>query len=137
MLILFPFARYHVCWCMQTCNVYMDSTIIFYFLFYRDSSITWQTIFNQGESVYGRCHGIAGVGRWTNQNKCRTKKYSHFDLFSCRRHRKKSILPPSTISKVSFSSLYSKTFHGWFSFLLLYVYFNLIFKKLWLIIEKS
>ena len=39
-LILFPFARCHVCWCMQTCNVYMDSTIIFYFLFCRDSSIT-------------------------------------------------------------------------------------------------
>ena len=48
-LILFPFARCHVCWCMQTCNVYMDSTIIFYFLFCRDSSITWQAIFNQGE----------------------------------------------------------------------------------------
>ena len=39
-LIIFPFARCHVCWCMQTCNVYMDSTIIFYFLFCRDSSIT-------------------------------------------------------------------------------------------------
>ena len=39
-LILFPFARCHVCCCMQTCNVYMNSTIIFYFLFYRDSSIT-------------------------------------------------------------------------------------------------
>ena len=29
--------------------------------------------------------GIAGVGRQTNQNKCRTKKYPHFVLFSCRR----------------------------------------------------
>ena len=48
-LILFPFARCHVCWCMQTCNVYMDSTIIFYFLFCRDSSITLHVIFNQGE----------------------------------------------------------------------------------------
>ena len=65
-LILFPFARCHVSWCMQTCNVYMDSTIIFYFLFYRDSSITWQTIFNQGDAAYGRCRGIAGVGRRTN-----------------------------------------------------------------------
>ena len=50
-LILFPFARCHVCWCMQICNVYMDSTIIFYFLFYRDSSIIWQAIFNQGDVV--------------------------------------------------------------------------------------
>ena len=39
-LILFPFAHCHVCWCMQICNVYTDSTIIFYFLFYRDSFIT-------------------------------------------------------------------------------------------------
>ena len=39
-LILFPFARCHECRCMQTCNVYMDSTIIFYFLLCRDSSIT-------------------------------------------------------------------------------------------------
>ena len=29
--------------------------------------------------------GIAGVGRRINQNKCRTKKYSHFVLFSYRR----------------------------------------------------
>ena len=48
-LILFSFARCHICWCMQTCNVYMDSIIIFYFIFCRDSSITWQAIFNQGE----------------------------------------------------------------------------------------
>ena len=48
-LILFHFTRCHVWWCMQTCNVYMDSTIIFYFLFCRDSSIIWQAIFNQGE----------------------------------------------------------------------------------------
>ena len=82
-LILFLFAHCHVCWCMQTCNVYMDSTIILYFLFCRDSSITWQTIFNQ--TAYGRCRGIADVGRRTNQNKCRTKKYPHFVLFSCRR----------------------------------------------------
>ena len=75
-LILFPFARCHVCWYMQTCNVYIDSIIIFYFLFYRDSSITWQAIFNQ--AACGRCRGIAGVGRRTNQNKCRTKKYIHF-----------------------------------------------------------
>ena len=33
-------ARCNVCWCMQTCNVYMDSIIIFYFLFCRDSFIT-------------------------------------------------------------------------------------------------
>ena len=30
-------ARCHECWCLQTCNVYMDSTIIFYFLFCHDS----------------------------------------------------------------------------------------------------
>ena len=39
-LILFPFARCNVCWCMQTCNVYIYSTIIFYLLFYHDFSIT-------------------------------------------------------------------------------------------------
>ena len=49
-LILFSFARCHICWCMQTCNVYMDSTIIFYFLFCHDSSITWR---RGGGSVRG------------------------------------------------------------------------------------
>ena len=49
MLILFSFTRCHICWCMQTCNMYIYITIIFYFLFCRDSSITWQAIFNQGE----------------------------------------------------------------------------------------
>ena len=45
-LILFPFARCHVCWCMQTCNVYMDSTIIFYFLFCKHA------IFNQRDKSW-------------------------------------------------------------------------------------
>ena len=64
----FSFARCHVCWCMQACNVYMDSTIIFYFLFCRDSSITWQTIFNQGESHQRMQHagGIMGSQAWTD-----------------------------------------------------------------------
>ena len=64
MLILFPFARCHVCWCMQTCNVYMDSTIIFYFLFCRDSSITWQAIFNQVDVVGSQ----AWADGWTKTN---------------------------------------------------------------------
>ena len=84
-LIFFPFARYHLCWCMQTCNVYMDSTITFYFLFCRDSSITWQTIFNQGEWHDQSVIKMSWDRRRTNQNKCRTKKYPHFVLFSCRR----------------------------------------------------
>ena len=88
-LILFPFARCHVCWCMQICNVYMDSTIIFYFLFCRDSSITWQAIFNQGESHQRTQHAgdVLGSQAWADgrtKNKCRTKKCPHFVLFSCR-----------------------------------------------------
>jgi len=35
------------------------------------------------DAAYGRCRGIAGVDRWTNQNKYRTKKISYFVLFSC------------------------------------------------------
>ena len=43
------------------------------------------------DAACGRCRGIAGVGRRTNQNKCRTKKYPHFVLFSCRRFVEDSI----------------------------------------------
>ena len=69
MLILFSFARCHVCWCMQTCNMYKDSTIIFYFLFYRDSSITWQAIFNQGESHQRTQHAgdVVGSQAWADE----------------------------------------------------------------------
>ena len=68
LLILFPFARCHICWCMQTCNVYMDSTIIFYFLFCHDSSITWQAIFNQGESHQRTQHteDVVGLQAWAD-----------------------------------------------------------------------
>ena len=89
MLILFPFACYHVCWCMQTCNMYMDSTINFYFLFYRDSYHMTGNIQSRRiapkDAACGRCRGITGVGRQTNQNKCRTKKCLYFVLFSHRR----------------------------------------------------
>jgi len=37
------------------------------------------------DAACGRCRGIAAVGRRTNQNKCHTKKYPRFVLFSCRR----------------------------------------------------
>ena len=80
-LILFPFARCHVCWCMQTCNVYMDSTIIFYFLFCKHA------IFNQGDKSRAfifslarwtawEVRSIAWGGRRMNQGNCRTKTMS-------------------------------------------------------------
>ena len=87
-LILFPFARYHICWCMQTCNVYMDSTIIFYFLFYKHA------IFNQGDKSRAFLFSLApflfSLARWTmwevgsiawggrrmNQGNCCTKTMS-------------------------------------------------------------
>ena len=93
MLILFPFTCCHVCWCMQTCNVYMDNTIIFYFLFYRDSSIIWQTIFNQEESHQMTQHAedVVGSQAWADgrtkiniTQKIPTRPY--FVLFSCNRY---------------------------------------------------
>ena len=38
--------------------MYIDNIIIFYFLFCRDSSITWQAIFNQGD--------VVGSQAWTD-----------------------------------------------------------------------
>ena len=46
---------------------------------------TFRVFFAPKDAACGRCRGIAGVGRWTNQNKYRTKKCPHFILFSCRR----------------------------------------------------
>ena len=92
-LILFPFAHCHVCWCMQTCNVYMDSTIIFYFLFCKHA------IFNQGDKSQAflfslapflfslvrwtawEVGSIAWGGRRTNQRNCRTQTISTLYYF--------------------------------------------------------
>ena len=93
-LILFSFARCHVCWCIQTCNVYMDSTIIFYFLFCKHA------IFNQGDKSRAflfslapflfslarwtawEVGSIAWVGRRMNQDNCHTKMVSTVCFFS-------------------------------------------------------
>ena len=47
--------------------------------------LPWFLYHMTGNIQSRRCRVVADVGRRTNQNKCRTKKYPHFVLFSCRR----------------------------------------------------
>ena len=80
-------ARCHVCWCLQTCNVYMDSTIIFYFLFWKhivfnQGDKSWAFLFSLAPFLFSLARWTAWVvrsiawgGRRTNQVNCRTKTF--------------------------------------------------------------
>ena len=71
------------------------------FLQSRRGSQGWQFLFLS--------HGVShGVGKWTNQNKCRTKRCPRFVLFSCRRSMHDYCFLPCMIIV---------SFHAWLLFL--------------------